>query len=344
MTTLTNSAEGGTSGTTVTTSNSGGASGNAFDGVNLGTGATTIFDNTHAAHGTLAYELATGATSSSTYFVWSTSIGTNAQVWFRLYMYWTANPGTVARPFAAFSASTLRGAVNISTAGKIVHVGAAGTIQTGTVAIGLNQWVRLEGFIIGSATVGQIETKLFNTADSTTADETLTDAATQNTGGTIDTTRFGLGLAGSNFGPAWFDDLGLSNTGYLGPAGGQTVNLTAAQVNVAAPAPLPQLQLGVAVAQETIAAAAPLLQLRVPLLTAQETVSAPAPSPRLSLALPLAQVSVAALPVGVSAGAVRAARSVSTVAPLATSALTATDPRDGTRSVTATDTSTPGVS
>ena len=59
---LTNTFEGGTSGTTITQSvngNSGGASGNFFDTVSIGGGATDAADNTHAAHGTLSAKIAT---------------------------------------------------------------------------------------------------------------------------------------------------------------------------------------------------------------------------------------------------------------------------------------------
>ena len=50
MTTLTNSFEGGTSGTGITAGASGGASGNAFGSVTTGAGATVNWDNSQYAH------------------------------------------------------------------------------------------------------------------------------------------------------------------------------------------------------------------------------------------------------------------------------------------------------
>jgi hypothetical protein len=223
VTLLTNSIEGVTpSGTTLTqgsAGNTGGASGSFFDTITLGTGTTLASDSTQAAHGALSAKFATGATSASVWFQWDASAGTLATAWFRIYMFFTAFPATTLKIFQTLATSTQCGAVSLTTAGKISHSNSANTvIQTGTVAIGLNQWVRLEGFVTGDPSAGQIETKLFNTADSATPDETLTDAATQATNGAFNKNRMGVTVAQANIGPFWFDDVGLSSTGYLGPA------------------------------------------------------------------------------------------------------------------------------
>src|SRR5215467_10547633 len=91
MTSLVNSAEGGTNGTTVSTGNSGGASGNAFDAL-LTTNATVAYDNAHAHSGALSVKFATAGTAANWAVEWTTSMGTLSQVWFRLYVYFTANP------------------------------------------------------------------------------------------------------------------------------------------------------------------------------------------------------------------------------------------------------------
>src|SRR5258707_3093639 len=101
MTLLVNSFEGGTSGSAVSTANSGGASGNAFDSVTIGTGATVAYDNAHAAHGSLALQIATAGTSAAANAQWSTSMGSQGTIWFRLYAYFTANPGVTTRLFRA---------------------------------------------------------------------------------------------------------------------------------------------------------------------------------------------------------------------------------------------------
>jgi len=220
VTALSNSFEGVTpSGTTVTTGNSGGASGNAFDGVTIGTGATVASDSAHAAHGSLGCQIATGATSAQAFCGWTTSMGTQAQTWFRMYLYLTANPAASIVVFRAVSGGSQAGGMRITTAGKIAMINGAGTnIVTTVTAIPLNAWFRAEGFIIGSATAGQLEAKLFLTPDAAAADETVTSTAAQNTTGSMDTYEFGVGTSTANAGPFWEDDLGLSNTGYMGPS------------------------------------------------------------------------------------------------------------------------------
>ena len=216
MTVLLNSFEGGTSGTTITTGNSGGASGNACDATTIGSGATLAFDNTHAAHGTLAMKVATVASAAS-HFDWTTSMGTQTTVWFRTYLYVTANPAAGIRFFRTLTGSTLCGAVALATTGHLQAINSGGTSSgTTTNAISLNQWIRVEGFITNSATVGQVGISLFNSPDSTTATETLTTAANLNTNAQANAYQFGTATV-TNGGPFWMDDIGLSSTGYLNP-------------------------------------------------------------------------------------------------------------------------------
>lgn len=226
MTVLTNSFEGGTNGTTLTTANSGGASGNAFDAVtNTGTNAVDIFDNTVAAHGTLSCKVATGTSSVQSLNRWSTSMGTVTQVWFRMYLYFTAFPTAVTRVMGyATSGGTTCGIVGVAaTTGKVNFFNASGSaIITTANAVPLNAWCRVEGFLIGSATVGQMQLKLFTTPDSQTPTEMLTSTAAQNTTGAPGLYSFGIISNAANLGPFWMDDIGISSTGYLGPAGTPT--------------------------------------------------------------------------------------------------------------------------
>jgi len=221
VTLLTNSAEGITpSGTTVTTANSGGASGNAFDVVTVtSSGQTCASDSARSAHGALSIQLATGATAAGTFVRWNTSMGTQTTIWFRVYAYYTANPASNIRIWNATASGTSCGSVLVSTTGKLLFANSAGTtILTSTNSIPLNAWFRLEGFLTGNASTGQLEFKLFLTPDAVTPDETQTSAATQATTGPPTDYTFGNGgTSTSNFGPIWIDDLALSSTGYPGP-------------------------------------------------------------------------------------------------------------------------------
>ena len=220
MTKLLNNAEGGTNGTTVTTGNSGGSSGNAFDAVTIGGSDTLTFDNAHAAHGSLSYNFTSGS-ASAVVLVWSTSLTGSSltQVWWRAYYYATSHSMAI-KIVEALSGSTQRAAVSINTSGKIILQNAAGTtISTSSTTLPTSAWVRLEGFFIGSATVGQIECKIFTTSpDEVTPDETLTTSAAQNTGGTITKIQFGDASPTTIF-TNWMDDLGVSDTAYIGSAG-----------------------------------------------------------------------------------------------------------------------------
>lgn len=218
---LTNSFEGITpSGTAITTGNSGGASGSAFDAVQLGTGAAVTSDSAHAHRGALSCHVTTGGTAAQDNVLWSTSAGTLTQSWFRLYLYFTANPAATTQVYSAFNVGggTECAALSVNTSGTLRFDNSTGSpIITTTTAIATGQWVRIEGFITGSATVGQLELKLFNTPDSLTPDETHTSTAAQNTAGPLAFYNFGTVGAAANV-SYWLDDLGLSSTGYPGPA------------------------------------------------------------------------------------------------------------------------------
>jgi hypothetical protein len=218
---LTNSNEGITpSGTTVTIGNSGGASGNAWDATSIGVGATDASDSAHAAHGALGNQLATAGTAGTSYNKWTTSAGSITQHWFREYLYFTANPAASHRVYSVFQTATLCAAVRLGTSGTITFLDSAGVAIVGcttTNSIPLNKWFRIEGFIIGDVAVGQVELKLFSNADDIAPLETVTSAATQALTGAPNDYRFGMGSSLANVGPFWMDDVGLSDTGYLGP-------------------------------------------------------------------------------------------------------------------------------
>jgi hypothetical protein len=217
--TLGNSAEGGTSGTTVTTSNSGGSSGNAFDVVNVGPGATGTFDSTEAAHGGLSYAFATGPTAALARVQWTTSMGTQTQVWYRAYLYFNSDPAATVRVVNQDQGVTACAVIVVLPTGKLqIRTGTAGAqTLTTTNTIPLHQWFRIEGYPIGSPSAGQVQLKLFKSADSTTPDETDTSAPTINTNGAMNTYNFGVSTYTANVAEYWEDDIGVSNVGYLGP-------------------------------------------------------------------------------------------------------------------------------
>ena len=222
---LANTADGGTSGTTITPANSGGTSGAAFDAVvsNTGSGGILAYDSTHVLGGhPLSLKIATGASSVTGYTAWTTSLTASSipQVWFRLYLFLTGNPAAQYGVWRALNGASLCSSVLITALGKLLVVNSAGsTISLSTTTIPLNQWFRLEGFVLASATAGQTELRLYKTADAAPQnyDEIDTSAATQNTSTAITTLRYGLAVAAANVGPYWQASPGASDTAYLGP-------------------------------------------------------------------------------------------------------------------------------
>lgn len=236
MTTLTNSFEGGTQGTTVTAANSGGASGSKFDNVSSA-GTTLAYDNTHAAHGVLSMLNVTGASLATNVVQWTTSLTatTIAQAWFRCYAYLTAYPSNQLRVARALNSSTYCGGIAITAAGNVVTLNTTGGIQTtSTNVVPLNQWFRLEGYVIGSASAGQIQVQLYlNGDDAATPTETNTSGAAVNTASAINKIDFGNPSSSINY-TFWMDDVGASSTGYIGPvasgAAGSGADIVAALI------------------------------------------------------------------------------------------------------------------
>jgi hypothetical protein len=218
---LSNTFEGGTDTTTITTGNSGGASGDAFNTVTIGASATLTFSATHAAHGGLGMQIVQPVTAVSTFVDWTAVGGGTADTFFRIYVYRTANGSAKGYIMAARTTTgTATAYLAIGTTGLVeCQNPAGGVLALGSVPIGLNQWVRIEWRVKSSTTVGEVEWRLYNTADSTTITETQS-ATGAVLGATTDQIRWGTPSTPQ---PAsdtsWYDDLAVSTAGWIGPAG-----------------------------------------------------------------------------------------------------------------------------
>jgi hypothetical protein len=216
---LVNSFEGGTSGTTISPANSGGASGNAFDVVSrTGTGVIQ-FDNTQAAHGSLSMKVQAATSGDIASCNWSTSLGMLGQLWFREYLYFTANPTANCRVFSYIIGATNCGTVSVNSSGQLIMLSSNSvTMFTFTAAIPLNQWFRIEGTIFNSTTAGQGTLRLYTSPDSVTPAEAHTSAANFNTAGSGNSAVWGIAFSAAVLGPYWIDDIAVSTCGFLGPA------------------------------------------------------------------------------------------------------------------------------
>jgi hypothetical protein len=210
-----NTFEGGTDGVTISAANSGGASGDAFTSV-FG---TSLFQNSPAIGG-MAMEVVDAA--GSTGVRWTGFGLGSVSVYFRGYYYLTAFPTTNALipMFVQTAAAASCAQLQLTTAGKLRNLNAAaGPLGTaGAVSVALNQWIRIEWRVLASTTVGEAEWRLFNTADSTTADETQNNTGAV-LGADTDGIRFGVCTTPVPTTPftVGVDNVAASSTDWIGP-------------------------------------------------------------------------------------------------------------------------------
>jgi len=211
-----------------TTLNSGGngtaglgtSSGVLFDTIVQNTGSSITYDTTHAHSGSQSCLVSTSS-AVTCYGMWTSSgsLTQGTQLWFRAYFYRTTNPTSTHSVVELTVSGTRCADVTSNSTGTLSMRDANGnTIFTTTNTVPLNQWFRIEGYVVSNASAGQVELKLFSSADSSSPTETKTSAATVNTtGGSINQARFGIasgGVAGVSW---WMDDVAMSVNGYIGP-------------------------------------------------------------------------------------------------------------------------------
>lgn len=213
-----NTLEGGTAGTTVTSANSGGTSGDAFDVVTIGFGNTVTYSST-AAHGSDGVNLTTSGGGLAN-VAWTATVGSLTTHYGRLYLYTSANPPANVRIFTATGGGSLRGSIQLGSNGKLRTFDANNSlVATTTNTIPLSTWIRVEWKVVGApGTGGSFAMKYYSSKDNTTPTETLSNTGL-NTGGSVDTYKFGTTTSVSNTNLT-MDDLAISQTAYPGPAVG----------------------------------------------------------------------------------------------------------------------------
>lgn len=215
MPTLTNSAEGGSEDAAVTAGNSGGASGNAFDSVSITGSGSITFDNEHS-RGNRAFKI-TGDTTNATYLNYTSSLGTVGEAWGRVYVYFTANPGATLGVVRLRIGGLQVSRFTISTSGMWQIRNASNSLlATMTSTITLNAWTRMEWHVLATAAGGDIECRLYNTADSNSITDQLSD-----TNAALATNIDEVNVGHHNANPVttfWADDLNVNTTTWPGPA------------------------------------------------------------------------------------------------------------------------------
>lgn len=217
MVALTYTFEGGTNGATLASGGTG--SGNPLDVVSIGSSATAVHDTAHPAHGGLGARFATGASAVACYGAWTTSLGSTARLGWRAYLYLTGAPAVAQIPVRGLGATAQKFRVSINTTGRVeVRDNANALLATSTNPLPFGAICRIAGdFTAGAA--GPYDVRIFTAPDA--ADTAWTDRLT-GTGGfgsaNFDEIRFGVGASVANCPSLWFDDIGASDFGFMGPA------------------------------------------------------------------------------------------------------------------------------
>jgi hypothetical protein len=225
MAELTADFEAGTNGNNVLTTDAGSAT--AWDAVTIvqitEAPPTITYDTAHVAHGSLATKIVLPSANDNIILEWSTALGTVTDHYGRLYLYLTAYPVSAIGGLVYAGQGATRGVrIDINSSGQLRGYDnpAAAAFPTFTNAVALNQWIRIEWHFVHSATVGQAEVKLFNTAESTTPTETQT-GTNKNTLANATSLRFGTPESGPGGAYTfWVDDIVGNAAAYPGPVGG----------------------------------------------------------------------------------------------------------------------------
>lgn len=217
----TNSFEGGSDEVDISAANSGGASGTAFTTVVKDASNNVKYDTARAAHGTVSCRINVATANRAAVDYDNPVIGTVTELWGRLYYYNTAIPSVGIRLASIHnSAGTRQASIEVPSNGKL-RVADSASVSDDTVAnIPLNQWIRIEFHVLHSATVGQIEAKLY-TLDNTSpiTDGTVSSPATRNTGTNSEEAVFGNSNFNAQTLEFWIDDLQINTDGWPGPYG-----------------------------------------------------------------------------------------------------------------------------
>jgi hypothetical protein len=149
-----------------------------------------------------------------------------------MYIYLTANTTVNTRIitfYATAPQTTPRGYARVNTGNKLCLNTPDGVQQwVSTNALPNNQWIRIEGFIVGDPAAGQLQIKYFSGAnlETNTPTEQSSLLTGLNTSGLIGAAGFGVSANSTNIVQYWLDDIAVSTAGWIGPIPAKAATLT----------------------------------------------------------------------------------------------------------------------
>lgn len=222
MTVLRNNFATGPDGTIVSVANSGNSGDNAFNAVSgQGTGCTFQFASAAAlGRGTAEFALhvATTSTAHSEGILWTTSMGTQTQVWWRFYCRLSGTPLDITTIFCTDNGSILTGGLDIVTGSHLTLWNGPDTVtSTSTNVVTQDVWFRVEGRFQYSTTVGNADVQVYLEPDSDTPTETLSISGCNMGAANSSQYTFGFPFGYVNLPSMYLSGLELNNTGFPGP-------------------------------------------------------------------------------------------------------------------------------
>jgi|GEM_PF-4282905 len=218
MTTLSNTAAGGTAGVAATIANTGGLSGDAFDSADQASGAGVWEFTATASHGTVGYHI-NGVGVRST-FVWTGSFTASTTMSSRFYIRIPSAPSVAEQIFSVRNATLFAGAINLTTAKTLQVSQSDNAVLYTSLALALDTWYRVEiAHQVGTTTTTGGIWFAYYSLDSTTPIQTMFTATNANLLTTaLASVNFGkLGTTGNL--EIFYDSLKIDNTttALLGP-------------------------------------------------------------------------------------------------------------------------------
>jgi len=196
----------------------------AWDSVTISAGGALTYDNAHA-YGLLSAKFNNDASTTFTRLRWS-SLPNPTESYGRFYLYITSYPSNRNEIFTDGENTVSINLTALAGDGGVVRVGTLSGFVDGTVAVAINQWVRIEWHLIHNAVTGLLEVKLFNNPDSTVPTETINSTADKNTGAANAFADFqNYRVAGPEAYILWMDNIVANATSYPGPIITGTANL-----------------------------------------------------------------------------------------------------------------------
>jgi hypothetical protein len=230
-----NNFESGTPATAITNTNSRGTGQSGFAGVaNQGAGGSLTYDATQAAHGLLSM-LVNNPSAASTNVNWSDitdlnydpatgalpSPGLTCPLYFRFYVFLTGYPASSSNFLVRITPGN--NGISITSAGQLGIIANGSTPVAGTLSPGpvpLNTWIRVEGSYqpgVGVAGAYSYTAYFYDSLTPIWPTVTLTGRSTG--GQTIQNVFLGNPSPNAAMPYFWMDDVAVSTTGLLGPAG-----------------------------------------------------------------------------------------------------------------------------